>query len=39
MIGTYVGHFFYGRIQEETYRTFMLILLGVLGAFTLWKAI
>jgi hypothetical protein len=39
MIGTYVGHFFYGRIQEETYRTFMLILLGVLGVFTLWKAI
>ena len=39
MIGTYVGHFFYGRIQEETYRTFMLILLGLLGAFTLWKAI
>ena len=39
MIGTYVGHFFYGRVQEETYRTFMLILLGLLGAFTLWKAI
>jgi uncharacterized protein len=39
LIGTWAGHFFSGKVREETYRRFMLILLGFLGAFTIWKAI
>ena len=39
LIGTWTGHFFSGKVREETYRRFMLILLGFLGAFTIWKAI
>jgi len=35
-IGTYAGSFFYGKISDRTYRKIMLILLGLLGLFTLW---
>jgi uncharacterized membrane protein YfcA len=35
-IGTYAGSFFYGKISDRTYRKIMLILLGLLGVFTLY---
>jgi uncharacterized membrane protein YfcA len=37
-IGTYAGHFFFGKIREETYRRVILILLLCLGLFTIWQA-
>ncbi|MFA5181270.1 MAG: sulfite exporter TauE/SafE family protein [Syntrophales bacterium] len=37
-LGTYAGHFFFGKIKEETYRRVILILLLCLGVFTVWKA-
>ena len=37
-IGTYAGHFFFGKIREETYRRVILILLLCLGVFTIWQA-
>jgi uncharacterized membrane protein YfcA len=37
-LGTYTGHFFFGKIREETYRRVILILLLCLGVFTLWNA-
>jgi uncharacterized membrane protein YfcA len=37
-LGTYVGHFFCGRIRKETHRQVMLVLLFCLGTLTLWKA-
>ncbi len=36
LIGTYAGSFFYGKISDQTYRKIMLILLGLLGLFTLY---
>lgn len=33
ILGTYVGSFFYGRINDQTYKKVMLILIAVLGAF------
>jgi len=37
-LGTYTGHFFFGKIQEETYRRVILMLLLCLGVFTIWNA-
>jgi len=37
-VGTYAGHFFFGRIREETYRRVILVLLLALGVFTIWHA-
>lgn len=37
-LGTYAGHFFFGKIREETYRRVILILLLCLGVFTIWNA-
>jgi len=37
-LGTYTGHFFFGKIREETYRRVVLILLLCLGVLTLWNA-
>jgi len=37
-LGTYTGHFFFGKIREETYRRVILILLLCLGVFTIWNA-
>jgi len=37
-LGTYTGHFFFGKIREETYRRVILILLLCLGMFTIWNA-
>ena len=39
ILGTYVGSFFYGKIKEEDYKRIMLILLGFLGAFMIYRAI
>lgn len=36
VLGTYVGSFFYGRIEESTYRRIMYILLAFLGAFMIY---
>ncbi len=38
-IGTYAGHFFFGKIREETYRRVILILLMALGIFTIWHSL
>lgn len=37
-LGTYTGHFFFGKIREETYRRVILVLLLCLGIFTIWNA-
>ena len=37
-LGTYTGHFFFGKIREETYRRVILTLLLCLGVFTIWNA-
>jgi len=37
-LGTYAGHFFFGKIREETYRRVILILLLGLGVFTIQNA-
>ena len=37
ILGTYVGSLFYGMIREETYRRVMLVLLGFLGAFMIYR--
>lgn len=37
-IGTYAGHFFFGKVREATYRRVILILLLALGVFTIWHA-
>lgn len=39
VVGAWVGHFFSGKIAEETYRRFIMILLGVLGTLTVLKSI
>jgi uncharacterized protein len=38
LLGTYLGHFFYGKISEAIYRKTMLLLLTFLGIFTVWRA-
>jgi hypothetical protein len=37
-LGIYAGHFFFGKIREETYRRVVLILFLGLGMFTCWNA-
>jgi uncharacterized membrane protein YfcA len=37
LLGTWVGSFLYGRIREETYRSILLILMGLLGLLMLLK--
>lgn len=37
-LGTYIGHFFFGKIREETYRRVILVLLLCLGLLTIWNA-
>lgn len=39
VLGTYVGHFFFGRIGEKTHRQVILGLLFCLGSFTLLRAL
>ena len=39
LAGTWVGSRMYGRFREEGYRRVMLVLLGVLGVFTLVRAL
>jgi uncharacterized protein len=38
LLGTYLGHFFYGKISDALYRKVMLLLLAALGVFTIWRA-
>ncbi len=38
IMGTYVGSFFYGRIDEVQYRKVMFVLLGLMGAFMIYRA-
>jgi len=38
LLGTYLGHFFYGKISEALYRKTMLLLLTFMGVFTIWRA-
>jgi uncharacterized protein len=37
LFGTWVGSFLYGRIREETYRSLLLVLMGLLGLLMLFK--
>ncbi len=37
LLGTWIGSFLYGRIREETYRSIVLILMGLLGLLMLLK--
>ena len=37
MAGTYLGHFFYEKVPEIVYRRGVLIMLALLGAFTVWR--
>lgn len=39
LVGTLVGSHFYGMVREEGYRRIILILLGCLGAFTVYRAL
>jgi uncharacterized membrane protein YfcA len=39
VLGTYIGSFFYGRIDEKTYKKVMFILLAFLGAFLIYGAL
>jgi uncharacterized membrane protein YfcA len=38
IVGTYVGAYFYGMMGEQWYKKVMFILLGLLGAFMIYKA-
>jgi uncharacterized membrane protein YfcA len=37
LLGTWAGSFLYGRIREETYRSILLIFMGLLGLLMLLK--
>jgi uncharacterized membrane protein YfcA len=37
LLGTWVGSFLYERIREETYRSVLLVLMGLLGLLMLFK--
>jgi hypothetical protein len=39
VVGTVVGSHFYGMVREEGYRRMLLILLGCLGMFTVYRAL
>jgi len=39
VLGTYVGSFFYGKINEEGYRRVVMVLLALLGMFMVYRAI
>jgi hypothetical protein len=38
ILGTYVGSFFSGKVDERGYRTIVLILLALLGGFMIYRA-
>jgi uncharacterized membrane protein YfcA len=38
VLGTYVGSYFYGMIEEQWYRRMVFILLALLGTFMIYKA-
>lgn len=38
VLGTYVGSYFYGMIEEQWYRRMVFIFLALLGAFMIYKA-
>ena len=38
LAGTWLGHFFYGKIPEIVYRRVVFIMLILLGLFTIWKS-
>jgi uncharacterized membrane protein YfcA len=38
-LGTYVGSYFYGMIEEQWYRRMVFILLAFLGTFMIYKAV
>jgi hypothetical protein len=38
LLGTYLGSLLYGRINENQYRKVMFVFLGLLGIFTMWRA-
>jgi uncharacterized membrane protein YfcA len=37
LLGTWVGSLLYGRIREETYRSILHVLMGLLGLLMLLK--
>ena len=37
ILGTYVGSFFYGKMDEKGYKQLILILLGLLGGFMIYR--
>jgi len=39
VLGTYVGSYFYGMIEEQWYRRMVFILLAFLGTFMIYKAV
>ncbi len=39
VVGTLVGSHFYGMVREEGYRRIILIFLGCLGVFTVYRAL
>jgi len=38
LLGTYLGHVFFGQISEALYQKVILLLLTLMGLFTLWRA-
>jgi len=39
VLGTYIGSYFYGAIGEKLYKRIIYILLALLGAFIVYRAI
>jgi len=39
VLGTFTGSLFYGKIQEEHYKKMILVLLALLGAFMIYRAV
>lgn len=39
LIGTYSGSFFYGKLSDQTYRMIMMVLLALLGLFTMYGSL
>lgn len=39
IVGTYSGHFFFGKVREDLYRRVILLLLLCLGVFTIIRAV
>lgn len=38
LLGTYLGHLFFGKISEAVYQKVILLMLMAMGIFTLWRA-